>query len=156
MNKFFYNVDTAVPELVTVYDMNSQTAESYLNQARGGSIIPIVNDIEDDIHYVYWDKNRSAPGGASGAYVITNIRPEHGMQDYNIADEQRKPISERTWNKGKYKYQEKDPNDPGTYRMAAERFLTDCGLPLVPDAVDQLAEAFLPALQIICERGYHP
>jgi hypothetical protein len=53
-------------------------------------------------------------------------------------------------------YHEPDPNDPSTNRRAAERFLADCGLPLVPDAVDQLADAFLPALRIICERGWHP
>jgi hypothetical protein len=75
-------------------------------------------------------------------------------EDYNMAEEQRKPISERAWNKGMY--QEHDPNDPNTARKAAEAFLTVCGLPLVPDAVEQLTEAFLPALRIICERGYHP
>jgi hypothetical protein len=43
-----------------------------------------------------------------------------------------------------------------TTRDAAFQFLTACGLDPVPDAIDQLVEAFLPALTIICTRGYHP
>lgn len=71
-------------------------------------------------------------------------------KDYDMTDE-RKP----EFKGGKPTYSP-DPNDPSTFRQASERFLADCGLPIVPDAVDQLAEAFLPALSIICERGYHP
>ena len=41
-------------------------------------------------------------------------------------------------------------------RDAAFSFLTKCGLDPTEDAVGQLTSAFLPALKIICERGYHP
>jgi hypothetical protein len=43
-----------------------------------------------------------------------------------------------------------------TTRELAFTFLSGCGLNPTPDAIDQLAEAFLPALRIICERGYDP
>jgi hypothetical protein len=39
---------------------------------------------------------------------------------------------------------------------AAEDFMRKCGLDPTPDAVYQLAFAFLPCLQIMCERGYDP
>jgi hypothetical protein len=45
---------------------------------------------------------------------------------------------------------------PATTRDAAFKFMDECGLVPTPDAVDQLIEAFLPALAIMCERGYAP
>lgn len=39
---------------------------------------------------------------------------------------------------------------------AAVTFLDTCSLIPTPDAVKQLTEAFLPALAIMCQRGYHP
>jgi hypothetical protein len=53
-------------------------------------------------------------------------------------------------------YVEPDPNSQDIEYAAANHFLADIGLPLTPDAVDQLVQAFIPALKIICERGYHP
>jgi hypothetical protein len=44
--------------------------------------------------------------------------------------------------------------DDITTRDAAYDYLKKCGLTPNPDAISQLTEAFLPALQIICERGY--
>jgi hypothetical protein len=41
------------------------------------------------------------------------------------------------------------------FQKAAE-FMTACGLDPTPDAIAQLTDAFLPALQIVCERGYDP
>ena len=41
-------------------------------------------------------------------------------------------------------------------RKAAQEFLEECCLIPTPDAIDQLVEAFLPALAIMCERGYDP
>jgi hypothetical protein len=35
-------------------------------------------------------------------------------------------------------------------------YLEACGLKPTPDAIAQLRDAFLPALQIMCERGYDP
>lgn len=43
-----------------------------------------------------------------------------------------------------------------TSRDAAYTFLESCGLDPTPDSVGQLTEAFLPALRIMCERGYDP
>ncbi len=43
-----------------------------------------------------------------------------------------------------------------TVRDAAVEFLDRCSLTPTPDAVDQLVEAFLPALEIMCKRGYDP
>lgn len=43
-----------------------------------------------------------------------------------------------------------------TTRDAAVDFLDKCSISPTPDAVDQLIEAFLPALKIISERGYDP
>ena len=43
-----------------------------------------------------------------------------------------------------------------TTRDAAYTFLEACGLTSTNDAVGQLVEAFLPALRIMCERGYDP
>jgi hypothetical protein len=43
-----------------------------------------------------------------------------------------------------------------TTREAAEQFMEMCGLEPTPDSVNQLIEAFLPALRIMCERGYDP
>jgi hypothetical protein len=37
---------------------------------------------------------------------------------------------------------------------AAHTYLTECMLDPTPDAVEQLVEAFTPALAIMCERGY--
>lgn len=56
----------------------------------------------------------------------------------------------------KPKFREPDPNTGDIEMAAAQHFFSDVGLPLVPDAIEQLVEAFLPALKIICERGYHP
>jgi hypothetical protein len=39
---------------------------------------------------------------------------------------------------------------------AAYEFLDRCALTPTPDAVEQLIDAFLPALRIMCERGYDP
>jgi len=39
---------------------------------------------------------------------------------------------------------------------AAVRFLDDCSLEPTQDAIEQLTEAFLPALAIMCQRGYDP
>jgi hypothetical protein len=39
-------------------------------------------------------------------------------------------------------------------RPAAQQFLQEVGVEPTPDAVDQLLEAFVPALAIIAERGY--
>jgi hypothetical protein len=39
---------------------------------------------------------------------------------------------------------------------AAHEFLERCCLTPTPDAVDQLVDAILPALRIMCERGYDP
>jgi hypothetical protein len=44
-------------------------------------------------------------------------------------------------------------NSPYT---AAVNYMKAMGLKPTPDAIEQLNEAFLPALQIICERGYSP
>jgi hypothetical protein len=43
-----------------------------------------------------------------------------------------------------------------TSKDAAFLFMEACGLDPTPDAVDQLVEAFLPALTVICRRGYDP
>jgi hypothetical protein len=53
-------------------------------------------------------------------------------------------------------YREPDPNMQDIEYAAANHFFADIGLPLTPDAVDQLVVAFIPALKVICERGYHP
>ena len=42
------------------------------------------------------------------------------------------------------------------HRNAAVDFFVRCGLDMTDDAVDQLVDAFLPALRIMCERGYDP
>jgi len=42
------------------------------------------------------------------------------------------------------------------YHQAAVDFLEKCSLVPTPDAVEQLAEVFLPCLAIMCERGYDP
>jgi hypothetical protein len=47
-------------------------------------------------------------------------------------------------------------DDTDNTKEAAEDFLKYCGLDPTPDAVDQLVEAFLPALRIMIERGYDP
>ena len=39
---------------------------------------------------------------------------------------------------------------------AARKFLRSIGLNPTPDAVEQLAEVFVPALKIMCDRGYNP
>lgn len=39
---------------------------------------------------------------------------------------------------------------------AAQHFLESCCLTATPDAIEQLAEVFLPCLQIMCERGWDP
>lgn len=41
-------------------------------------------------------------------------------------------------------------------RLAAIRFLDECSLQTTPDAIDQLVDAFLPCLTVICGRGYDP
>jgi hypothetical protein len=41
-------------------------------------------------------------------------------------------------------------------REAAKVFMEACGLVPTSDAIGQLSEAFLPCLQIMCERGYDP
>lgn len=58
-------------------------------------------------------------------------------------------------------YEMPDTNEPddeaymAVVREAATEFLDRCSLTPTPDAVSQLAEAFLPCLRIICERGYN-
>jgi hypothetical protein len=49
-----------------------------------------------------------------------------------------------------------DEDSVDNTKEAAEEFLKYCGLDPTPDAVDQLVEAFLPALRIMIERGYDP
>src|SRR5258708_14130445 len=39
---------------------------------------------------------------------------------------------------------------------AAERFMKECGLSPTHDAIEQLTDAFLPSLRIMCDRGYDP
>lgn len=50
------------------------------------------------------------------------------------------------------------PRDEEAYREeclnAARSFLDNCSLPITKDAVEQLVDAFLPALAIMCERDY--
>lgn len=46
--------------------------------------------------------------------------------------------------------------DSDSKYQAAIEFLKAVGLTPNVDAVEQLADAFIPCLQIICERGYHP
>lgn len=41
-------------------------------------------------------------------------------------------------------------------KIAAEKFITDVGLTPTPDAIDQLAEVFVPCLEIMCRRGWDP
>lgn len=98
-------------------------------------------------------RNQYVPCRCPGHKYI--VVPGQAMDDWEALKRGARAVEENKTLKGNVNI-EPDPNDPNTYRRAAERFLTDCGLPPVPDAVDQLAEAFLPALQIICERGYHP
>ena len=47
-----------------------------------------------------------------------------------------------------------EPRGPVDKYEAASAFLADVGLKPNKDAIDQLAEAFLPALRIICERDH--
>ena len=39
---------------------------------------------------------------------------------------------------------------------AAEIFMKECDLVTTPDAIEQLVDAFLPALTVMCKRGYDP
>lgn len=39
---------------------------------------------------------------------------------------------------------------------SAEVFLVECGQTPTPDAIRQLVDAFLPALTVMCKRGYNP
>jgi hypothetical protein len=41
-------------------------------------------------------------------------------------------------------------------RKLSEDFLRDCGLEPTPDAIGQLTAVFIPALEIMCRRGYDP
>lgn len=50
----------------------------------------------------------------------------------------------------------KNIEERGIYRSDAVQFIESCGLKPTPDAVDQLMHAFIPALQIMCDRGYDP
>jgi hypothetical protein len=45
---------------------------------------------------------------------------------------------------------------PMSTRDAAYTFMDACGLDPSADAVDQLVESFLPALMVMCRRGYDP
>jgi hypothetical protein len=46
--------------------------------------------------------------------------------------------------------------DETSVHVAAHEFLRSVGLTPTDDAIDQLVDAFLPALSIICQRGYQP
>ena len=50
----------------------------------------------------------------------------------------------------------KVPSEDEVIRIAAQEFLEKAGLEPTPDAIEQLVFAFLPALQIMCVRGYDP
>ena len=131
MNEFFYKREHVTNALVKVYRYPSSDALAKRAVADEGKIVALLHP-DGSTRYLYYNKARMV-------YVITNIKPEEYYFERN-----------RIINV------ELDPNDPNTYRRAAEKFLLDCGLPPVPDAIDQLADAFLPCLRIICERGYHP
>lgn len=49
-----------------------------------------------------------------------------------------------------------DADDLKTTRDAAIEFMERCGLEPTRDAIDQLAEVFLPCLRIMTTRGYDP
>jgi hypothetical protein len=51
---------------------------------------------------------------------------------------------------------ERRRREDATTRDAAWTFMEACGLKATNDAVEQMVEAFLPALRIICERGFDP
>lgn len=50
----------------------------------------------------------------------------------------------------------KHEDQADTIRQAAMQFMSSCGLEPTSDSLDQLTFAFLPALRIMCERGYDP
>ena len=49
-----------------------------------------------------------------------------------------------------------DPIDKANAVAAARDYLDQVGLVPTPDAIAQLTDAFLPALSIMCKRGYDP
>jgi hypothetical protein len=56
---------------------------------------------------------------------------------------------------GAFSYEEQ-PISAAHIREASRNFLEEILLVPTPDAVDQLAEAFVPCLEIMCKRGYDP
>lgn len=51
---------------------------------------------------------------------------------------------------------EENVQDWDTSRDAAVTFLEACGIIPTPDAISQLIEVYLPAIAIMCKRGYDP
>lgn len=128
VNEFFSQHEQVTDKLVNLYKYPPSDALAKRALADKGKVVAIIHP-DGSERYLYYDLPRDA-------YVITDIKPP-------IEYDFKPPL-------------EPDPNDPNTYRRAADKFLSDCGLPPVPDAIDQLTDAFLPCLRIICERGYHP